>query len=746
MVDSSGSQGRAWQRPLIFSTALGLAVLLEFCLPYGIDASQPADRAWYAAIAVLVIPAACALFIRFTEASAKPHRLAVLAISIQASAIAALLAFVIGYHALIPGWPPIALIRAFWPILIAGAISGTVSLAASLCWTERLSSKQLHVILDVLLGLLLVAVVAAAFRVFFNSTSTALSSLDLSVLSFCTVVLLSCLGVALTVRFRATSAVGPFLGCLVAIGLSFPVAFKVNYYHAMPVVAPARQLVSSGAVLLLDCFSQYGAGPVLISAAAQMVGGPPFEATAFLIQILTSILLLMGCALVILPLQERRWTAAGVLFLILLASPMLLFGQPLYNFPSILLWRLLLPTIIALAIFILNERPRLLSIVCGAILGVSPFWSLDSLGLSIAIVLAHFLFLLVQGRPWKTIVAMLLGIATAASSIFSALTVLYLVSFGHLPRFGIQIEIISTYMQPGNWQWTDAPHTLFYIFPLIVTAGYALAFSLRAIDRFAPIAVRSREGTERPSNEQAWLALHFLATLTAFGTIYYIGRPAGWVLPGGTFFGGLFCVLAACLILERRTNIGLAFRIGAVATLTAIVVLSSAAISLILSPNGPGKKFQIVGSVLAHGALPQPQLKDMSVKEMSTAKRAPFAEAAAPYIAAGRPVEIITGNAFVSELMHVAYHLPYYLPVSAYLSDSLSPTRSHELMAASERLPDRLIIITNTPQNEMKLARTFTSVSRDIIRRLNSAGRLCKIQETDKVIVYEYGVCRGLLR
>ena len=58
----------------------------------------------------------------------------------------------------------------------------------------------------------------------------------------------------------------------------------------------------------------------------------------------------------------------------------------------------------------------------------------------------------------------------------------------------------------------------------------------------------------------------------------------------------------------------------------------------------------------------------------------------------------------------------------------------------------RLIIITNTPQNEMKLARTFTSVSRDIIRRLNSAGRLCKIQETDKVIVYEYGVCRGLLR
>ena len=744
---SSFSEPAPPSRLMAFSTALAVAVLLEFCLPYVIDGSQPNQRAMYVTIAVFLIPSISVLLAHLLVANAKPPRLLIISIPLQVSATLALLGFVIAHDAFFPApWPPNAELDNLWPILLAAAIGGAVTLVAVHYLLERLNNKQLGVFVDLLLGLLLAALVAAATRVIFSSTSLEVSSqlqghdVGLNAL-FPVLLLLSGLLVALTARLRGTGQdVGPLLICLAAICLSFPATFAVDYYHAHPVVAPAHQLITSGGVLLLDIFSQYGAGPVLLSAAAQMTGLPPFEITAFAIQALTSLLMLIGCALVILPLRERRWLAAGALVLILLASPMLLFGKALYNLPSLFLWRFLLPTIIVISLFCLHRRPWALAIVSGALLGLSPYWSLEAVGLSAAVIFSYLLFVLAQGWAWRKVIMAVAVILASALSVSAALAGIYLASFGHFPRFEIQLEMIATYTEKGAWQWRAAPETLFYVFPLIVTAGYAIFFVSRFLDRFRGLqASASARETETPQpDERAWLALHLLATLTAIGSLYYIGRSAGWVLPGAMFFGALFAVLAACLVFERQLNSGLPFRAGAVAVLAAIVPVSSAAINLILLPKGPGEEFQIVGSTLAKWSLPQLNLKDLYVEMLGSESRSPIAKAAAPYIEAGRPVEVITGNEFVAELIHIAYDLPYYLPVSAYLTDSLSSTRSRELIAASERLPDHLIIVTNTLATEKKLIGVFRSVSADIMLRLRSLGRLCRLNETKDVIVYEH--------
>ena len=72
------------------------------------------------------------------------------------------------------------------------------------------------------------------------------------------------------------------------------------------------------------------------------------------------------------------------------------------------------------------------------------------------------------------------------------------------------------------------------------------------------------------------------------------------------------------------------------------------------------------------------------------------------YLAEGRQIEVVTSNDYSAEIIRMARDLPYHLPVSAYLSDSLSPTRSRELIAATEMLPNGLIIITSAPGAEKK--------------------------------------------
>ena len=119
-------------------------------------------------------------------------------------------------------------------------------------------------------------------------------------------------------------------------------------------------------------------------------------------------------------------------------------------------------------------------------------------------------------------------------------------------------------------------------------------------------------------HERAWLSLHLLATLTAVGTLYFIGRSYSWVMPGALFFGVMFCILAACLVLELGPRASKSLRPAALTALTCTAIVSCLAIDLLLEPKGVGGRYKIVANALANGSIPSFKLKPQFFQTVET--------------------------------------------------------------------------------------------------------------------------------
>src|SRR5262249_53863423 len=103
------------------------------------------------------------------------------------------------------------------------------------------------------------------------------------------------LGFREPVRLRRIQRFGLPLGILITVILCFDFSLASDALHYMTNIGPALHMLHGG-TLMVDTFSQYGPGPVLVTYLAFRLGGASFQAANIAIQccnILFYVLLLL---------------------------------------------------------------------------------------------------------------------------------------------------------------------------------------------------------------------------------------------------------------------------------------------------------------------------------------------------------------------------------------------------------------------------------------------------------------------
>ena len=103
--------------------------------------------------------------------------------------------------------------------------------------------------------------------------------------------------------------------------------------------------------------------------------------------------------------------------------------------------------------------------VGGVLLGVSPYWALETVPIGFAMLVSYLLFLTVREYSARNIATQAAIVALGAATSFAALTAAYFAVVGQLPRFNIQYEndeYISGSRGPGIRQIYREASSIFF--------------------------------------------------------------------------------------------------------------------------------------------------------------------------------------------------------------------------------------------------------------------------------------------
>jgi hypothetical protein len=249
------------------------------------------------------------------------------------------------------------------------------------------------------------------------------------------------------------------LVCVAAAVLLFDFSLAHDVFHYLTNVAAAMHILHGGA-LMVDAFSQYGPGPVLVTLLGFKLGPPTFGMAQLTIQLCNFLYywLWLICLLRMTP-----WKLAASFFgLLAIVFFLAAWGRGYGNVneaPSVLALRHFPTLLIVLSISNLTP-PKRSSFFTALATFISSQWSVETLIGTLGIHLAFLGLLGLRDRAFARLVYdAAMAVAPAAAGIVTT-TIVTLLMTGSLPDYATYLAFLTSY-SPLAESWTIAASPMF---------------------------------------------------------------------------------------------------------------------------------------------------------------------------------------------------------------------------------------------------------------------------------------------
>ncbi|OSJ21492.1 hypothetical protein BSZ19_49720 [Bradyrhizobium japonicum] len=310
--------------------------------------------------------------------------------------------------------------------------------------------------------------------------------------------------------------------------LCFDFSLSAEPFHYMTNVGPALHLMNGG-TLMVDTFSQYGPGPVLITYLAFQLGQPSFAVANIAIQfcnILFYILLLIA-------LWHSTPHKLAALWLGLIALTFWLSGWA-YNggwsyadgnvngAPSVLGARYLplMLMVVALAIGAQNSRHSVLTFLASFL---AAFWSAEAVAGVLALHCGFLTLINWRDRNYRRLVVDLALACLPVAIALMAMTLGIFLTSGKLPAFAIYLGYFASY-NPVALFWSKPFEGLFWGWiPFLLAVVVAAGISWLAV-------IGGRQKGFLYCSDHCLRRCLPAALLTALMSAYFVGRSVDFVI------------------------------------------------------------------------------------------------------------------------------------------------------------------------------------------------------------------------
>jgi hypothetical protein len=321
-------------------------------------------------------------------------------------------------------------------------------------------------------------------------------------------------------RFMQIAALG--VAIMLTFIMYFDFSLNLEPLHYLTIAAPAFDVLHGGTPMV-DTFSQYGPGPVLIAVCALLVGPHTLGTVQVAVQIFNFAFyaIWLICLFRMTPWKATASLLGFASIAVLLASWD--FGNGNINVaPSILGLRHILTLCMVLAISCLCPPARL-SIFTSLCTALSGLWSFESLTGTLGIHLAFIAMTSLRQRAFKRLFT---DAALAVSPVLLSISVLFvgtLLRSGFAPDYKIYLDFLAAY-NPASPFWSHAADPNFLAWMTVLLSVF-LVFSESWRGVFQP------EGFERYL-APATLYYRFLpmAVMVVLTASYYAFRSYDYTL------------------------------------------------------------------------------------------------------------------------------------------------------------------------------------------------------------------------
>ncbi|MFK4658857.1 hypothetical protein ABIF97_008791 [Bradyrhizobium japonicum] len=302
--------------------------------------------------------------------------------------------------------------------------------------------------------------------------------------------------------------------------LSFDFSLSGDPFHYMTVMGPALHLLHGG-TLMVDTFSQYGPGPVLVTYLAFRLGPPSFAVANIAIQLCN----LLFYALFITALWQStrtRMSAAwfGLVFILFWLSAWDGGQGNVNGAPSVLGARYLPVLLMAVGIGARGVRHSALVFLAGFLSGL---WSIEAFVGAFALYSGSLTLRNLRDRSFARLAKDLAIAAVPMISGLAALSVGTLLAAGSWPAFDVYLGFLSSYNPIGQFWSIPFDATFWGWIPIL--AGVAIAVAS------CWLLVLDNKRSSLQATSDTWLR-HALpaAILTAMTGSYFAARSVDYTV------------------------------------------------------------------------------------------------------------------------------------------------------------------------------------------------------------------------
>ncbi len=531
----------------------------------------------------------------------------------------------------------------------------------------------------------------------------------------------------------------------------FDVRFNSDVLHFLTNAGPANQLLNSGGLPMVDTFSQYGLGPMLMTWVAFVFGGPNLHAANAMAQLHS--LVLYCCLLVCLyRMTEHKLAAVWIGFF---AISVLLSGwwygnYSLNSVPSSMGLRYLPCALVVLSISLLGEHRRS-SLLLTVSVTLCALWSSEILLGGCAIVSLFICLEFAKNRKWtqlfsSTFWSLLLPLFLAASivSTFTILTV------NQLPNLQPNLDFLMIYNMASEF-WSIAATGQFLGW-VAIAAAIGLCLSIAWYLSLQGAFSGSQPPSDNdPVQDESGLTSTVMirryapvAGLTIVMSSYYVGRSVDFTLIIA-FLPFAVLVIPAFLSLLAQPNQDNSVRRFLTAALGVVIATSIAfSIPAVFRADGPYKPLIIS---LISGDFPaamnrftlQPMIDQEANPNFfdTTGLAADAVRAIKTFSRDGARPTLLLGEhpttpwSVHTDMVLLLANVGNRWPISYVLSDELSPTRTQQILSAKVDLKPQELVVVRADE-------TFLgSLEAAILKRIQEEYVLCRQSfESDLVNVF----------
>ena len=312
------------------------------------------------------------------------------------------------------------------------------------------------------------------------------------------------------------------LAASVAVVLCFDFSLPTDVLHYMTNIGPARHLMGGG-TLMVDTFSQYGPGPVLLTYLAFQLGQPSFAVANIAVQLCN--ILFYVLFLVMLWQSTRYRLAALWLGLIVLLSWLSgwAYGEGNVNTaPSVLGLRYLPVMLMAVALASGAEGSRrsLLTFLASFL---AALWSAEAIVGTLALHCGFLTLTNLRDRSYGRLVADLASACLPVICGLVAMSLGILVVSGKLPAFTIYLGYFASYNPVAAFWSVPFDGTFWSWTPFLLTVVVVMGICW--------LTVFNGQQNGLPYRSNYWLRRALpAALLTAITSAYFAGRAVDFVI------------------------------------------------------------------------------------------------------------------------------------------------------------------------------------------------------------------------